>query len=298
MSEAYTFEGRAMGTDYGIEIVCSEKAQAEALAREAISEIESAETRFSRFIEESELSKLNRERRMEVSSAFLAVIEHAYDLFVRTHGIFNPLVQVGRLGYDKSFELLDDDAPLTNDGPYDIDFTTTEIDRKKSVIGLKEGQLLDVGGFLKGYLAQLIAERIMDAGTRIRGVIINIGGDLCALGTDKDGAHFEFGIHDPHTEGTAVYRLEGECLATSGTYKRVWNSGGAKRNHIIVENGRGNPQSGIISASVAHHDGGAAEAFAKVFLIAGESEARRILSRERLRYTLITTVGMITSNTL
>ena len=97
-----------MGTDFSLSIVCHDKELSDAQAQATIQKIADYEARFSRFLPESELSRLNREKDMVVSPLFLEVVDTAYKLFVQTKGIFNPLVQIERLGYSTSFDTLTD----------------------------------------------------------------------------------------------------------------------------------------------------------------------------------------------
>ena len=63
------------------------------------------ETEFSRFREDSALSRLNREGRLSASSRFLRLFNLSQEAYKQTNGLFNPLVDVAALGYSKSFEL-------------------------------------------------------------------------------------------------------------------------------------------------------------------------------------------------
>ncbi len=282
-----------MGTDFSIAIVSTSKEIADAQAKKAIDCIASYEQRFSRFIPASELSTLNQKKHLHVSEYFMRVIERAYALFVKTNGVFNPLVQIERFGYDKSFDELGGQKVEESNEPYDIDFTSTYIDQETNHITLQEGQKIDFGGILKGYLADLICRSIQQSSS-IHGVIVNIGGDIHTEGTSTEGKHFVFEIYNPISQKDAIsIALHNQSLATSGTYKRVWETTGGKRNHILNASGTDNPDSTIISASVIAGDGSVAEAYAKVFLSVGEEEAQKILKGEKLSYILIKADGEV-----
>ena len=304
MIEEFEYTGKAMGTDYSIAIVGHSAVLAKEMFASAKAEIEAYEARFSRFLPTSELSVLNDKKNMVVSEIFLAVTQRAYELFAKTAGIFNPLVQVVRLGYNQTFDGLNKNQSTSNevnddDNPYDIDFTTTAIDTTNSRIILKAGQKLDFGGFLKGYLAEMIAKRLFSDYLDVVGVIVNLGGDIHTQGLDKNQEKFLFSIYNPvlDNEDTMV-PLYNQSLATSGIYKRAWLRNGEKTHHILDASGKQNPVTDIVSASVIHESGASAEAFAKVLLSIGVEKALSILGTEKLSFSVINTTGEMSTNIL
>lgn len=64
----------------------------------------SIEQEFSRFRSDSALSLLNRDKIRKVSSRFITIMKLCKQKYEETGGLFNPLVQVARLGYSHSFD--------------------------------------------------------------------------------------------------------------------------------------------------------------------------------------------------
>lgn len=297
MLKEFEWTGKAMGTKYSIAIVANSIELATETYKKAKNEIEEYETRFSRFLPTSELSTLNNKKSMVVSKTFLDVTKKAYQLFLKTNGIFNPLVQISRFGYDKNFINIENKKNIENNDLYDINFDLTAINEKTSSIHLKEGQELDYGGFLKGYLAEIIAKKIKLSSKDITGVIINIGGDIHTQGTDENGDKFIFNIYNPTSKNENIeVSLHNQSLATSGTYKRSWLVSDKKMHHILDASGLKNPENDIISASVICDEGAKAEAYAKVFLSIEHKEASKLLKNENISFILIKNNGEIISN--
>lgn len=295
MTEEFEYNGKAMGTAYFISIVCNEEKLALKMYEIGKKEIEEYEDRFSRFLPASELSILNKNKTMVVSEEFLRVTQMAYQLFVLTKGIFNPLVSVARLGYDKNYLHKDIDIEET----YNIDFNSAVIDEKNSLIKLKEGQNLDYGGFLKGYLAEIIANKIKSYSEDIAGVIVNIGGDIHTEGLDKNGNKFVFSIYNPILDNEDIQvALHNESLATSGTYKRSWIEGDKKVHHILDVTGKENPKSDVVSVSIIHKEGAKTEAYTKVFLsFADSKKAMELLGEDNISFIIINSDGQVINNT-
>ncbi len=198
----------------------------------------------------------------------------------KTKGVINPLFQIERLGYTKTFDDIKDSPQKMKLGAYNTDSNDMTIDKGAGRVTLAEGQRLDFGGFLKGHLAEETARRIMMVGTNIRGVIVNLGGDLHTRGADEDGMPFVFSIENPVTGEDIPVPLQNGSLATSGTYKRRWTADGKGVHHILGEDGRSNPKTDIVSASVLHERGAYADAYAKVLLIKGHNLAETTLDED------------------
>jgi thiamine biosynthesis lipoprotein len=297
--QEFEYNGKAMGTEYSVAVVCGSKELADKAYEIARGDIESYEARFSRFLPTSELSVLNEKKDMVVSQTFLDATLKARQLFAATGGVFNPLVQIARFGYNKTFNDIKDGEGAKDDSPYDIDFSSTIIDRQTSRVRLSEGQKLDYGCFLKGYLAEIIAKKLESHFPDIAGVIVNLGGDIHARGLDQDGNKFVFNIHNPVQEnGDIEVTLYNQSLATSGTYKRSWLSSGKKTHHILDASGARNPENDIVSASVIHEDGAAAEAYAKVFLSLGHGGGLKLLDGKDIPFVIIKSDRLIIRNTI
>ncbi len=299
MPEEYEYNGKAMGTDYSIVIVSKNKELANYMYKIALKDIEEYEIIFSRFLSTSELSTLNQKKDMKVSKIFLNVTLKAYYYYLKTNGIFNPLISVFRFGYDRNYSEIKNSTMISNDFDYDIDFSTVVIDEKNSHIHLNNGQNLDYGGFLKGYLAEIIAKKIKLYSKYITGVIVNIGGDINTRGLDKHGNQFIFFIYNPilKNSDTSV-TLYNQSLATSGTYKRNWLFFNKKIHHILDSSGKKNPDNDIVSATVVCNDGAQSEAFTKVFLSIKPNKAIELLDEKNknIKYILINNKGQIIKN--
>ncbi|MFM2381938.1 MAG: hypothetical protein RLZZ76_705 [Candidatus Parcubacteria bacterium] len=298
MQEEFEYNGKAMGTSFSVAIVGSDKQKADEVATHIINSIASFEARFSRFKEESELTLINEKKHMVVSSDFLSVLQSAQILFQKTKGIFNPLVQVSRLGYTKNFDDLKNTIPENEetDTEYDIDFSTTGIDAQTHTVTLGVNQKLDFGGFLKGYLATKLCSEIMDSSDSFTGAIVNIGGDLHTQGMDAEGQPFVFEVFNPITNTDIPIAVTNKSLVTSGTYKRTWTYHGLPVHHIVDTTGAHNPDTEIVSATILHRDGAFAEAYAKVFIATEPRVAQQIINDDTVAFLVIKKNGEIISN--
>lgn len=91
---------------------------------------------------------------------------------------------------------------------------------------------LDFGGYLKGVALDRAAELLRERG--IHNALVNIGGNIIALGTKGD-TPWRVGIQHPR-RNEALVSLElrdGEAIGTSGDYQRYFEVDGKRYCHLI-----------------------------------------------------------------
>lgn len=293
--QEFEFNEYIMGTDLSVSIITKKASQAKTLFEASLARLQEYEQQFSRFLPTSELSRLNTERTLIVSPFFLELILIARTLYEKTGGYFNPLLQIDRFGYSETYEEVKQMQQTKNLTPYSIDFSLVTIDTDTRRISLARDERLDFGGFLKGHLAEMEAKRIYEEGLSVRGVIVNIGGDIHTRGVDEQEKPFVFEIKNPIHETPIAIVLQNQSLATSGTYNRTWIADMTPMHHILARDGTQNPESDIVSASVIHEHGADAEAYAKTLLSLSPTMLENMI-QEQLTFVTIKKDGTINKN--
>ncbi len=107
---------------------------------------------------------------------------------------------------------------------------------------------IDLGGYAKGYALDEAAGILKRHG--IRNVLINIGGNVMALGA-RGERPWKVGIQHPRKPGViATLELrDGEAVGTSGDYQRYFEAGGRRYCHLIDPR-TGKPAGGMQSVTV------------------------------------------------
>lgn len=290
----YTFSEKIMGTELDVSIIAENERTAEEGYQEVLILAKRYERKFSRFLEDSELSVLNKQKDKIVSKEFLSVIKIAKEMNRQTNGIFNPLLQVERVGYDKSFEKIKDRTNInTSTEEIDTNIDNLTIKESDSRVILQAGQKLDFGGFLKGYVAETICKKLSE---RFSGVIVNLGGDLFTTGLDENQKEFIFVVENPISKNLSIeIPLQDKAMATSGNYKRKWKIGEDTISHIIDESGK-NPKTELVSATIISPHGHLSEAFATSALCLSKDASEKFLKEKDVSYLLITNSGEILTN--
>lgn len=107
---------------------------------------------------------------------------------------------------------------------------------------------IDLGGIAKGWALDRAAEILRAHG--VRNALINIGGNILALGS-KNGTPWRVGIQHPRRAGTiATLNLnDGEAIGSSGDYQRFFELDGRRYCHLIDPR-TGAPAQGTASLTV------------------------------------------------
>ena len=256
---------RAMGTDVELLLDAEPGERAERALDRAETEFERFEQIMSRFRDDSELSRLNRDGRIAGASPDLVrVVELALAAREATGGRFDPTVHdaVVAAGYDRTFA----DVPAEAAGPSPSAAPCGgAVDVNGLTIELGPGTHLDLGGIGKGYAVDRIAELLALAGP----CLVNAGGDLAVRG----GA-WPVGVTDEIT-----LELTRGGIATSGRDRRRWRVADTEMHHLI-DPSTGRPADGDrVSVTVVADSAADAEVLAKAAFLGAEIDAPHVLVR-------------------
>jgi thiamine biosynthesis lipoprotein len=152
---------------------------------------------------------------------------------------------------------------------------------------------LDLGGYAKGYALDEAARILKAQG--IRNALVNIGGNLIALG--QHGAQpWRIGIQHPRAAGMlATLDLhDGEALGTSGDYQRYFEVAGKRYSHLIDPR-TGYPATGMQSVTVlvsGARAGTRSDALSKPLFIGGAEQLANNAARMGVtRYLAVDAAG-------
>ena len=137
---------------------------------------------------------------------------------------------------------------------------------------------LDVGAVAKGYTAELLADLLASRG--ISGFIINIGGNLRAVGEKPTGDGWLAGIRNPRTDTGLPYISEfyirDTSLVTSGDYMRYFEVEGVKYHHIIDKDTL-MPAGYFVSVSIVTKNSGLADSLSTALFTMSLEDGRELI---------------------
>ncbi len=246
---------------------------------------------MSTYLPDSELSRLNRGpvgAWLPVSPAIAEVVSAAADLGEFSEGAFDitvgPLVDLWGFGAGSApgpDAGVPDDAALTQ-ARTRVGMKHLEIRRDPPRLRRLAPVSMDLSAIAKGYGVDRVFEELMAMGCS--DLLVDIGGEVRALGAGPSGADWRIGIEvpDPDSQGGVqrVVALGAGALATSGDYRNFFEVEGQRYSHTI------DPRTGrpithdLAAVTVAHASAMWADGWATALNVLGPDAGLR-LAREQ-----------------
>jgi thiamine biosynthesis lipoprotein len=250
------------------------------------------EARYSRYRENSLISQINRlagtGALTPVDEETLALLKFCERLWEQSHGLFDPTAGILRQVWDFSGGQQGDVSELP-DLLAKVDWS--KVLQSEQGVGLRDvGMELDLGGIVKEYGADKAAQSLRDHG--FNHALIELAGDVVAVGSKTSGAPWHVGISDPEAPSRTMVTIElTNCaLATSGSYQRFIEINGRRYSHFLDPRS-GWPVEGAASVSVISDSCLTAGAVATVACLHSGTDATAWLDRAGLPWLSIGQAG-------
>ena len=255
-AEWYRFSDTAMTTPIELEFWAEDKGLAENVGAEVLAVFHQVDEQMSRYREDSEVSRLNRNAPggpVAVSDGLFEVLEKAREVSMLSDGAFD--ITFGSVGYLYDFRAgkKPTDEEIRS-GLSRVNFRDVILDQDAHTVEYRQpGIRVDLGGIAKGYAVDLGIERLVSLG--IRYARLSAGGDMRLLG-DKRGRPWYVGIRDPRSEGrnAVVLPLQDVAVSTSGDYERFFVDEAGVRVHHILSPATGKSVQGVQSVTIIGED--------------------------------------------
>ncbi len=210
-------------------------------ATTAVSEVlDEVDIAYSRFRDDSELSRLNASpgRPVRVSPLLATAIDAAQRAVRLTDGAVDPTIghAIRVAGYDDDFSRVADQGRPVNLRAWRVPgWQAIRFDRRSRTVLVPAGVELDLGSTGKALAADLAARAAL-AAAGAGGVLVSLGGDIATAGTPPSGGWRIHIAEDsrvaPDADGEVICVPAGG-VATSSTTVRRWTRGTAVLHHII-----------------------------------------------------------------
>ena len=249
--------------------------EAAGLARERVLELEAL---LSVTDENSDICAANRNGGGVLHADTAALLERALALCGETGGALDVSVYpvVRAWGFTTGAYRVPEEAELAALLER-VDYT--RISLEGTVLTLPEGMELDLGAVAKGWTGDRLMELLRREG--ITSAIVELGGNVQALGSKPDGSPWRVAVQAPDGSGYAGALEITDCAAvTSGGYQRYFEQDGETYCHIIDPAGGRPARSGLASVTVVAEEGAAADALSTALFVLGR-ERGEALWRER-----------------
>lgn len=140
-------------------------------------------------------------------------------------------------------------------------------------LSLEAGTMLDLGAVGKGYAGDEVVQILKENG--VSSALLDIGGNIQAIGTKPDGSDWRVGLKDPFSGGVlGVIRVTDEAVVTSGSYERYFIGEDGKRYGHIIDPATGYPvDNGMASVTVIAGEGKRCDALSTALFVMGRERA-------------------------
>ena len=242
----------------------------------------SFEKEFSRFDDNSDLSKLNKNRILEVSDNFVKVLKISREVYKITDWYFNPLINISSIWYDKSFEKipLSQDFLQGNKGENN-NFNFVEIEIIWNKVIMQENQNLDLWWIVKWFSVDIVKDFLKQKW--YKDFIINAWGDIFVWEVKSTIA-----INSPFNkkEIFALLDLQNCSISTSWIYKRKWKINWKNFHHILNPKNLENNNE-IISISIIWKNCYLTDSLATACIAMWFNKAKDFLKKQNLEAIII-----------
>ncbi len=240
-----------MGSPCALHVYAERESDLEPAIRLAVDEVARLERKYSRYQDDSLASAINRSAGtrdgIELDPETASLLDYAETCWRESGGRFDVTSGVLRRVWNFKSGRVPARAEVRALLPL-VGWQRVEWARPRLRLPTP-GMELDFGGYVKEYAVDRVAEILCLAG--VRHAMVDLGGDLHAVGPHPDGRPWNVGIRHPRQpeRALATLPLERGGLATSGDYERCMLVDGVRYSHVLDPR-TGWPVRGLASVSV------------------------------------------------
>lgn len=197
------------------------------------------ENKMSINLDNSEVSNINKnagKEEVKVSPETFYVINKGKYYSSLSNGHFDisigPLVKLWGIGSDNARLPEPSEIKTTIEK---IGYKDILLNESNSSVKLnRKDMMLDLGAIAKGYAADEVAKYLKSK--NINNAIINLGGNVYAIGANPETDIWNIGIQNPFDlrgEHLGILHIKNKSIVTSGIYERYFEKDGKKYHHIL-----------------------------------------------------------------
>tara|TARA_B100001287_G_scaffold259907_1_gene247536 strand:- start:556 stop:1638 length:1083 start_codon:yes stop_codon:yes gene_type:complete len=284
--------GKSQGTTYLIQVYDD---QLNFKAREIDSLLEAFDQQLSTYDSSSLISRFNEkdftDTVLSLNSRFFSMLNMSDYIYQVTNGIFDPSIKPIMDLWD--FDGDNNDIPKKESIDSALQFvsfqnglhfniSTRYTDSSALIVKNKPQFQLDFNAIAQGYAVDLLLDFINSKGHQ--NVYVELGGEIAVSGLKFDQEKWRIGVESPIENNQSVdrviqkvFELKDRRIATSGNYRKFFESNGKKYAHTI------NPLTGyqnrhnLLSATVFSDYCWQSDAYATFFMLIGVEATKAFL---------------------
>jgi thiamine biosynthesis lipoprotein len=279
MVKDFNFTGKTMGTYYRVKH--SGDVEFEKIKKIKVDiekHLHHINALMSTYIRTSQITQFNKNQstnRFSVHPDFFKVLKASILVSEKSKGAFDitvmPLVNLWGFGPQNKKKV-----PTEGEIQAVLNYVGNDkvvLDADKNTIKKKHPKTeIDLSASAKGYAVDFLAERL-SADYGLNNILVEIGGEVRAIGKKRDGKFYKIGIESPKKklgeQIQLVVKLDNRAIATSGNYRNYFESKGKIYSHTINSKTGRPVERDVISATVISKNCLEADAWATALVAAG-----------------------------
>ncbi len=231
-AKRFSYIENKLGGDFKLVFYTSDKNSADALAIETYLYVDSLNKIFSNYLKSSEISILNKKRKItNPSNELIQILKYAQIAFNKTDGYFDisiqPLINLwnkagdkGKYPTKKCIRKYGDRIGLPK---------VLKIENNSYLLNKKSE--LQLGGIAKGYIIDKVYQFLKNK--KFKSFLIEAAGDIRVYGNPENAKYWTVGVSANKYTNYSVNLKSGQAIATSGKTYRYKIIEGKKYSHII-----------------------------------------------------------------
>jgi len=277
-----TNQGPAQGSTFSISYLVPEGVD---YRKDIDSILKSMDQQMSLWVENSEISRLNRGDSVYLSNDFQEVILKSIYISELTNGDFDitiaPLIKAWGFSGGTRKDSINVDSLMNYVGYKGL--VASRPGPMLDKFALPKGYQIDVNAIAQGYTVDIVSNFFHNA--NVHNYMIEIGGEVRCKGTNIDGRKWRIGIEQPQEERAAgqyqtIVVLDTMSLATSGNYRKFWVDERGQRVVHTIDPETGQPViSNLLSVSIIANNATFADALATACMVSGIARAKAMVER-------------------
>ncbi len=239
------------------------------------------EKEFSRFKEDSFLSKLNKTKKEFASKDFLDLLAKSKKVYEFTNWYFNPFINLNKIWYSGNFEEKVFEKKFLEEN---LEFEKIKINW--NIVELNKNSNLDFWAIAKGYLSHKISNELNLFWYKNN--FVNLWWDIFASWLNLEWKKWQIAISSPFEEKKEIEVLEisDESVSTSWTYLRKWQIWKEKFHHIR------NPflekqETELVSVTIINKDGYLSDSYATAIIAMWKEKWLEFVRKNNLNFIFI-----------
>ena len=237
---------------------------------------------FSNKIEDSEISRINSAggNPVEVSKETIKLIKKGIYYSEMSDGVFDITIAPVSNLWDFKAETPSVPSPeAIAEAVSHVNYENIII--RDNTVKLADPQAgIDLGAIAKGYIADRIKDYLEEEG--VRHAMINLGGNVLAMGSKLDGSDYNIGIQEPFDETgepiTSV-KISDKSVVTSGIYQRYFKADGKIYHHILDPNTGYPCENNLYSVTILTDSSLTADALSTTCFLLGYDRGMKLINQ-------------------